>query len=89
MTPSVTADNVADVFYMLPTKIAKIGNKVAPANQEQADCRSAVVAHTNLQAGRGTTHEEDGHRAAGSTSFICVPASIRRHIRRELGVEPS
>ena len=89
MTPSVTADNVADVFYMLPTKIAKIGNKVAPANQEQADCRSAVVAHTNLPAGRGTTHEEDGHRAVGGTSFFRVQASIQRHVRRELDVERS
>ena len=89
MTPSVTADNVADVFYMLPTKIAKIGNKVAPANQEQADCRSSVVAHTNLQAGQGTTHEEDGHRAAGGTSFFRVRQSIQHHVRRELDVERS
>ena len=85
----MTADNVADVFYMLPTKIAKIGNKVAPANQEQADCRSAVVTRTDLQAGRGTTHEEDGHRAAGGTSFFRVQGSLRRHFLRELDIEPS
>jgi hypothetical protein len=42
----------------------------APANQEQVDCRSTVVARTDLQVGRDTTHEEDGHRAAGGTSFF-------------------
>ena len=89
MTPSVTADNVADVFYMLPTKIAKIGNKVAPANQEQADCRLAVVTRTDLQAGRGTTHEEDGHRVAGGISFFHVQGTLRHHFLRELDVEPS
>ena len=51
---------------------AEGGNK-APPHQEQADCRSAVVTRTNLQAGRGTTHEEDGHRTGGGTSFFPRP----------------
>ena len=49
---------------------AEGSNKVFPANQEQADCRSAVVAHIDLHAGRGVTQAEDGHHAAGSTSFF-------------------
>ena len=68
---------------------AEVGNKAPPANQEQADCRSTVVARTDLQAGRGTTHEEDGHRAAGGTSFFRVQGSLRRHFPRELDIEPS
>ena len=67
---------------------AEGGNK-APSHQEQADCRSAVVTRTDLQAGRGTTHEEDGHRAAAGTSFFRVQGSIQRHFRRELDIEPS
>ena len=30
---------------------AEDGSKAPPANQEQADCRSAIVAHTDIQAG--------------------------------------
>ena len=60
-----------------------------PPHQEQAYCHSAVVTHTDLQAGRGTTHEEDGHRAAGGTSFFRVQGSLRRHFPRELDIEPS
>ena len=68
---------------------AEGGNKAPPVYQEQEDCRSAVFTRTNLQAGRGTTHEEDGHRAAGGTSFFRIQGSIRHHFCRELDVEPS
>jgi hypothetical protein len=68
---------------------AEGGNyKATPANQEQTECRSATSAHTDLQAGRGTPHAEDGHRAADSSIFICVQGNIRRHIRRELDAKP-
>jgi hypothetical protein len=60
-----------------------------PANQEQADRRSAVVACIDLQAGWGTTHEEDRHCAAGGTSFFYVQENIQSHFRRELNIEPS
>ena len=68
---------------------AEGGNQKAPANHEQTDCHSVVGTHTDLQAGRGTPHAEDGHHAVGSYSFIWVQGNIRRHIRRELDAEPS
>jgi hypothetical protein len=52
------------------------------------DCRSTISAHTDLQAGRGTPHAEDGHRATGSSSFIYIQGNVRRLIRRELDAEP-
>jgi hypothetical protein len=68
---------------MVPTR------RNPPSKTEQTDCRSAAGAHFDRQAGRGAPHAEDGLRTAGSSSFICVEASIRRLVRRELDVERS
>ena len=68
---------------------AEGGNQKAPANQKQTDCCSTTDAYTDLQAGRGTPHEKDGHPVIGDTNFIRIQASTRRHLHRKLDVEPS
>lgn len=63
--------------------------EATPAEKEQTDCRSDVGAHSDLQAGRGAHHAEDGLCTAGNSSFIRVQPSIRRFIRKEPDVERS
>jgi hypothetical protein len=53
------------------------GSKVPPANQEQEDCCSAVVAHTDLRTGRGTTHEEDWHQFLPRPREHTTPFSLK------------
>jgi hypothetical protein len=68
---------------------AEGGNQKAPTNQEQKDSRFAAGARTNLQAGRGTPHDEDGLLVIGDANFIRVQVSIQRHLHRELDAEQS
>jgi hypothetical protein len=72
-----------------PAKIDGGNQKEPPAKAEQTDRRSAAGAHSDLQAGRGAPHAEDGLRTGGSSSFIRVEASLQRLVRRELDVERS
>ena len=64
---------------MTPLIASPPRQKVAThALTEQTNCRSAAGAHSDLQAGRGAAHAEDGLCTAVTSNLIRVQESLRR-----------
>ena len=72
-----------------PTQAEGASHRATHAKAEQTDCRSAAGAHSDLQAGRGAPHAEDGLCTVGSSNLIRVQVSLRRLFRKEPNVERS